>query len=152
MFKYLPLLWANLGRKRLRTSLTIASIIVAFLLFGLGNLVGSDYRMQKVYDLIEAVGPGHHRALVPGLREIRASYRLRLRMNALKALLKLARHVIERRLDGKAPRLDLLAVIAGHGIGPRLVRVRVDTHNSNDSSDGNQCCWSNAYFRVQVTE
>jgi putative ABC transport system permease protein len=35
MFKYLPLLWANLGRKRLRTSLTIASIFVAFLLFGL---------------------------------------------------------------------------------------------------------------------
>jgi putative ABC transport system permease protein len=35
MFKYLPLLWANLGRKRLRTSLTLASIIVAFLLFGL---------------------------------------------------------------------------------------------------------------------
>ena len=35
MVKYLPLLWANLGRKRLRTSLTLASIIVAFLLFGL---------------------------------------------------------------------------------------------------------------------
>lgn len=35
MFKYFPLLWANLGRKRLRTSLTLASIIVAFLLFGL---------------------------------------------------------------------------------------------------------------------
>lgn len=35
MFKYLPLLWANLGRKRMRTSLTLASIIVAFLLFGL---------------------------------------------------------------------------------------------------------------------
>jgi putative ABC transport system permease protein len=35
MFKYLPLLWANLGRKRLRTGLTLASIIVAFLLFGL---------------------------------------------------------------------------------------------------------------------
>lgn len=34
MFKYLPLLWANLGRKRLRTGLTLASIIVAFLLFG----------------------------------------------------------------------------------------------------------------------
>src|SRR4029453_7966 len=34
MFKYLPLLWANLGRKRLRTSLTIASIVVAFLLCG----------------------------------------------------------------------------------------------------------------------
>jgi putative ABC transport system permease protein len=35
MFKYLPLLWANLRRKRLRTGLTLASIIVAFLLFGL---------------------------------------------------------------------------------------------------------------------
>lgn len=35
MLKYLPLLWANLGRKRLRTGLTLASIIVAFLLFGL---------------------------------------------------------------------------------------------------------------------
>ncbi|HEY5807040.1 MAG TPA: ABC transporter permease [Povalibacter sp.] len=32
--KYLHLLWANLQRKRLRTWLTIASIIVAFLLFG----------------------------------------------------------------------------------------------------------------------
>lgn len=35
MLKYLPLLWANLGRKKLRTGLTLASIIVAFLLFGL---------------------------------------------------------------------------------------------------------------------
>lgn len=35
MFKYLPLLWANLGRRRLRTTLTIASIVIAFLLFGL---------------------------------------------------------------------------------------------------------------------
>jgi putative ABC transport system permease protein len=35
MFKYLPLLWANLTRKRLRTTLTLASIFVAFLLFGL---------------------------------------------------------------------------------------------------------------------
>jgi putative ABC transport system permease protein len=33
--KYLHLLWANLGRKPLRTTLTLASIIVAFLLFGL---------------------------------------------------------------------------------------------------------------------
>lgn len=32
--KYLHLLWANLQRKRLRTWLTIASIVVAFLLFG----------------------------------------------------------------------------------------------------------------------
>jgi len=33
--KYLHLLWANLGRKRLRTSLTLASIVIAFLLFGM---------------------------------------------------------------------------------------------------------------------
>src|SRR5690606_8680774 len=33
--RYLPLLWANLLRKRLRTSLTLASIVIAFLLFGL---------------------------------------------------------------------------------------------------------------------
>jgi len=35
MLKYLPLLWSNLGRKRMRTTLTLASIIIAFLLFGL---------------------------------------------------------------------------------------------------------------------
>jgi len=35
MFKYLPLLWSNLERKRLRTWLTLASIVVAFLLFGI---------------------------------------------------------------------------------------------------------------------
>lgn len=34
MLKFLPLLFANLRRKRVRTTLTIASIIVAFLLFG----------------------------------------------------------------------------------------------------------------------
>lgn len=33
--KYLRLLWANLGRKRIRTALTLASIVIAFLLFGL---------------------------------------------------------------------------------------------------------------------
>jgi len=35
MLKYLPLLWANLQRKRVRTALTLASIVVAFLLFGI---------------------------------------------------------------------------------------------------------------------
>jgi putative ABC transport system permease protein len=34
MLKFLPLLFANLRRKRVRTTLTIASIVVAFLLFG----------------------------------------------------------------------------------------------------------------------
>ena len=33
--KYLPLVWSNLKRKKLRTSLTMLSIFVAFLLFGL---------------------------------------------------------------------------------------------------------------------
>ena len=33
--KYLPLLWANLRRKRVRTLLTFLSVVVAFLLFGL---------------------------------------------------------------------------------------------------------------------
>jgi putative ABC transport system permease protein len=33
--KYLSLLWANLGRKRLRTTLTLASIVIAFLLYGM---------------------------------------------------------------------------------------------------------------------
>jgi putative ABC transport system permease protein len=35
MFKFLPLLFSNLRRKSLRTGLTLASIVVAFLLFGL---------------------------------------------------------------------------------------------------------------------
>ena len=33
--KFLPLIWAGLWRKKLRTILTLLSIIVAFLLFGL---------------------------------------------------------------------------------------------------------------------
>ena len=33
--KYLPLLWAGLFRKKTRTLLTLASIVIAFLLFGL---------------------------------------------------------------------------------------------------------------------
>jgi putative ABC transport system permease protein len=35
MLKFLPLFWANVRRKPMRTGLTIASIMVAFLLFGL---------------------------------------------------------------------------------------------------------------------
>jgi len=34
--------------------------------FGLGNLVGADYRMQKVYDLIEAVGESKTTVLITG--------------------------------------------------------------------------------------
>jgi putative ABC transport system permease protein len=32
--KFLPLIWSNLKRKKLRTSLTLLSIVVAFILFG----------------------------------------------------------------------------------------------------------------------
>src|SRR5262245_8868002 len=35
MLKFLPLFFASFGRKPVRTTLTIASIVVAFLLFGL---------------------------------------------------------------------------------------------------------------------
>lgn len=65
------------------------------------------------HDVIEAVRPGRHGALVPGLGEIRASYRLRLRMNALKALLKLARHVIDRGATVAVIGLGAFMVIRG---------------------------------------
>ncbi|HUQ12229.1 MAG TPA: hypothetical protein VM146_18105, partial [Steroidobacteraceae bacterium] len=35
MFRWLPLVWANLRRRKLRLVLTFASILIAFLLFGL---------------------------------------------------------------------------------------------------------------------
>ena len=59
--KYFPFLWASLGRKRLRTTLTLASIVIAFLLYGMlqtlnlaltgsSNLAGVDrlITMHKV--------------------------------------------------------------------------------------------------------
>jgi len=44
--KYLPLIWAGLWRKRLRTVLTLLSIVVAFLLFGI--LHGVDAGLAHV--------------------------------------------------------------------------------------------------------
>ena len=35
--------------------------------------------------------------------------------------------------------------------GEYLMRARVDNFNSSDSSNGDQCCWTNAYIRVTVT-
>ncbi len=35
--------------------------------------------------------------------------------------------------------------------GAYLMRARVDNFNSADSSGGDQCCWTNAYIRVNVT-
>lgn len=34
--------------------------------------------------------------------------------------------------------------------GEYIVRIRVDNHNSNDSSPGDQCCWTNGFMRVNV--
>jgi putative ABC transport system permease protein len=45
--KYLILIWAGLGRKKTRTILTMLSIVVAFLLFGL--LQGINQGMNNVY-------------------------------------------------------------------------------------------------------
>ena len=47
--RYLPLLWANLRRKRLRTALTFACVVAAFLLFGV--LKGVEYALTGVADL-----------------------------------------------------------------------------------------------------
>jgi putative ABC transport system permease protein len=79
--KYLPLLWAGLFRKKTRTVLTLLSVIVAFLLFGLLQAVqvafesGADAadakRLLTVarYSIIEPLPLGHLRHIeqVPGV-------------------------------------------------------------------------------------
>ena len=51
--KFLPLIWAGLWRKPVRTLLTLASIVVAFLLFGTlhGVIVGFDGALDKMSDV-----------------------------------------------------------------------------------------------------
>ncbi len=46
--KYVPLMWAMLWRKKLRTSLTLLSIVIAFLLFGM--LQGINAAFQEVIE------------------------------------------------------------------------------------------------------
>ena len=36
--------------------------------------------------------------------------------------------------------------------GEYVLRARVDNFNANDSTGGDQCCWTNAYVRVTVTD
>lgn len=43
--KYIYFIWKNLGRKKIRTVLTILSIMIAFLLFGLLRTLGSAFEM-----------------------------------------------------------------------------------------------------------
>lgn len=82
--KYLPLLWSNLQRKRLRTWLTLASIVVAFLLFGIlqtmraaltggANVAGADrlMTMHKV-SIIQSL-PASYLNRVRGIDGIRVA-------------------------------------------------------------------------------
>lgn len=50
--KFLPLVWAGLWRKRVRTLLTMLSVAIAFLLFGLldGVTSGFDYALTRLTD------------------------------------------------------------------------------------------------------
>jgi putative ABC transport system permease protein len=45
MMKFLPLIWANLMRRRLRTLFTLLSILMAFLLFGYLSAINLAFRM-----------------------------------------------------------------------------------------------------------
>ena len=79
--KYLPLLWAGLFRRKTRTILTLASIIVAFLLFGLlqsvrvafesGAASADDKRLLTTarYSIIEPLPIAYLRRIeqVPGV-------------------------------------------------------------------------------------
>lgn len=82
--KYLPLLWSNLQRKRLRTWLTLASIVVAFLLFGIlqtmraaltggANVAGAD-RLVTIHkvSIIQAL-PASYLNRVRGIDGIRVA-------------------------------------------------------------------------------
>ena len=50
--KFLPLVWAGLWRKRVRTLLTMLSVAIAFVLFGLldGVTSGFDYALTRLTD------------------------------------------------------------------------------------------------------
>ena len=48
--KYLPLVWAALVRRKLRTILTLLSVTAAFTLFGV--TMGTDAAFQKMVDVI----------------------------------------------------------------------------------------------------
>jgi putative ABC transport system permease protein len=82
--KYLPLLWAGIWRKPIRTTLTVLSIAVAFLLFGVlhGVIEGFDGAREKMSEtrlrvmnranILEAmpISYGARIAQVPGVRAV----------------------------------------------------------------------------------
>jgi putative ABC transport system permease protein len=82
--KYLPLLWANLRRKPLRTTLTFASVVVAFLLFGLleavnyaltggANLAGQDRLVTQHHVSIILSLPGNYLTRIRGVNGVRTA-------------------------------------------------------------------------------
>jgi len=82
--KYLPLLWANLRRKPLRTTLTFASVVIAFLLFGLleavnyaltggANLAGQDRLVTQHHVSIILSLPGSYLTRVRTIDGVRSA-------------------------------------------------------------------------------
>ena len=82
--KYLPLIWANLRRKPLRTTLTFASVVIAFLLFGLleavnyaltggAELAGQDRLVTQHHVSIILPLPGNYLARIRGVDGVRAA-------------------------------------------------------------------------------
>lgn len=82
--KYLPLFWANLRRKPLRTTLTFASVVVAFLLFGLleavnyaltggANLAGQDRLVTQHHVSIILSLPGNYLTRIRTIDGVRSA-------------------------------------------------------------------------------
>lgn len=64
MLKFLPLFFANLGRKPVRTTLTLASIVVAFLLFGLLKTMEGALAMGADLAGIDRLATMHKTSLI----------------------------------------------------------------------------------------
>ena len=64
MFKFLPLFFANLRRKPIRTTLTIASIIIAFLLFGLLKTLQGAFALGADLAGIDRLATTHRMSLI----------------------------------------------------------------------------------------
>src|SRR5262245_59528144 len=82
MFRWLPIVWANLKRRKLRLVCTFASILVAFLMFGMldalrtslagvVNVIGADRLLvQSKVNMIVPLPRAHYEKIrvTPGVR------------------------------------------------------------------------------------
>jgi putative ABC transport system permease protein len=82
--RFLPLVWRNLGRRKVRTSFTVLSIVIAFLLFGILSAVRMAFSMGVdvvgadrlvVFHKVSFIQPlpiayGDRIAQVPGVHEV----------------------------------------------------------------------------------